>query len=116
MGDLFVMKNKKDRSKGEGKNLELSVAKRSQKAPDGNKRSPQTEVEIHHSQVNVADPEEQGTDAARESRLTSESTPVEQGHVFAESFGTIDEKRCRNCPISHLKDLRFKFHRRTSPC
>ena len=77
MDDPFVMKNKKAQSKGERILLEPTVATKSQKASDCNKKSPQTEVEIHHSPINVACPEERGTDAAREGRLTSESTPVE---------------------------------------
>ena len=89
MDDPFVKKNNKAQSKGDRIVLEPTVATKIQKASDCNKKSPQTEVEIHHSPINVADPEEQGTDAGREVRLTSESTPVEQVHDLARSTGTL---------------------------
>ena len=76
---------------------------RSQKA--SKEKVAMLKVEIHPNIARDETKAERRTAENENSRLTSESTPVEQGHDFATSNGTSNliERRCRNCPKFRLK-------------
>ena len=57
------------------------------------------EVEVHTDQTMNQNQEVHGPEE-RERRLASESTPVEQGHDFATSTGTLDREE-----MSELSDI-----------
>ena len=76
------------------------VETRSQKS--SGERKAMLEVEVHTVQAIYENKDAYGTEG-RDRRLASESTPVEQGHGFATSTGTMDREEMSNCPTSQLK-------------
>ena len=58
------------------------------------------EVEVHPDQAMHENEEMHGPDGRGNRRLASESTPVEQGHDFATSTGTLDREE-----MSELSDI-----------
>ena len=74
------------------------VETRSQKSSEEQK--PMLEVEVHPDQAMHENEEMHGPDGRRNRRLASESTPVEQGHDFATSTGTLDREE-----MSELSDI-----------
>ena len=77
------------------------VETRSQKSSE--ERKAMLEVEVHPDQAMHDNQEVHGPNGRGNTRLASESTPVEQGQDFDTSTGTLDERRCRNCPTSLQK-------------
>ena len=73
------------------------VATRSQKSSE--ERKAMLEVDVHTDQAMNENQEIHGPEG-RDRRLASESTPVEQGHDFATSTGTLDREE-----MSELSDI-----------
>ena len=73
------------------------VETRSQKSSE--ERKAMLEVEVHKDQAMNENQEIHGPEG-RDRRLASESTPVEQGHDFATSTGTLDREE-----MSELSDI-----------
>ena len=97
MTDLFVERIKRTRN---GKRKMVSgriVETRSQKSSEEQKIM--LEVEVNTDQVMDDNQEVHGLEG-RGRRLLSESTPVEQGHDFATSTGTLDREE-----MSELSDI-----------
>ena len=87
MNDLFVDQIKRARTdKGETVSGRM-VETRSQKTSE--ERKEMLEVEVNTDQAMNDNQEVHGLEG-RGRRLVSESTPVEQGHDFATSTGTLD--------------------------
>ena len=74
------------------------VETKSQKSPD--ERKAMLEMEIHPDQAMNESREIHGPEGRRNRRLSSESTPVEQGQDFATSTGTLDREE-----MSELSDI-----------
>ena len=97
MIDPFVERITRTRTdKGETVSSRM-VETRSQKSSE--ERKAMLEVEVHPDQAMNENQEIHGPDG-RERRLASESTPVEQGHDFATSTGTLDREE-----MSELSDI-----------
>ena len=73
------------------------VEARSQKSSE--ERKAMLEVDVHTDQATNENQEKHGPEG-RDKRLVSESTPVEQGHDFATSTGTLDREE-----MSELSDI-----------
>ena len=90
MTDLFVERITQTRtSKGKMFSGRM-VETRSQKSSEEQKTM--LEVEVHTDQAMHENEEMHGPDRRGNRRLASESTPVEQGHDFATSTGTLDRE------------------------
>ena len=74
------------------------VETRSQKSSEEQKAT--LEVEVHQDQAMHENEEMHGPDGRGNRRLAGESTPVEQGHDFATSTGTLDREE-----MSELSDI-----------
>ena len=97
MTDPFVDRIKRARTdKGESVSGRM-VETRSQKSSE--ERKAMLEVEVHTDQAMNENQEVHGPER-RGRRLASESTPVEQGHDFATSTGTLDREE-----MSELSDI-----------
>ena len=97
MTDHFVDRIKRARTdKGETVSGRM-VETRSQKSSE--ERKAMLELEVHTDQVMNENQEVQGPEG-RGRRLASEYTPVEQGHDFATSTGTLDRDE-----MSELSDI-----------
>ena len=98
MTDPFVERITRTRN---GKRKMVSgrmVETRSQKSSEEQKAM--LEVEVHPDQAMHDNVEMHGPDGRGNRRLASESTPVEQGHNFATSTGTLDQAE-----MSELSDI-----------
>ena len=88
MTDPFVERITRTQT-GKGKMVSgRMVETRSQKSSEEQKAM--LEVEVHSNQAVHENEEMHGPDGRGNRRLTSESTPVEQGQDFATSTGTLD--------------------------
>ena len=97
MTDPFVDRIKRARTDKVETVSGRMVETRSQKSSE--ERKAMLEVEIHTDQAMNENQEVHGPEG-RGRRLASESTPVEQGHDFATSTGTLDREE-----ISELSDI-----------
>ena len=98
MTDPFVERITRTRT-GKGKMVSgRMVETRSQKSSEEQKAI--LEVEVHPDQAMHENEEMHGPDGRGNRRLASESTPVEQGHDFATSTGTLDREE-----MSELSDI-----------
>ena len=97
MTDLFVDWIKRTRSDKEGTVSGRMVETRSQKTSEERRELLEVEVNADHTMN-----DNQGVNGleGRGRRLASESTPVEQGHDFATSTGTLDREE-----MSELSDI-----------
>ena len=97
MTDPFVERITRTRT-GKGETVSgRMVGTRSQKSSE--ERKAMLEVEVHSDQAMNENQEIHGPEG-RDRRLASESTPVEQGHDFATSTGTLDREQ-----MSELSDI-----------
>ena len=94
----FVERTKKTRSQKGSKISGGLVEARSQNVSED--RKTKKDVEIHRSPAPNVNKAARGTEGNGIRRLTSESTPVEQGHNFATSTGTLDREE-----MSKLSDV-----------
>ena len=97
MTDPFVDWIKRSRSDKRGTVSGRMVETRSQKTSE--ERRELLEVEVNTDQTMNDNQEVNGLEGRRR-RLASESTPVEQGHDFATSTGTLDREE-----MSELSDI-----------
>ena len=97
MTDPFVDWIKRSRSDKKGTVSGRMVEKRSQKTSEEQKELLEVEVNTDHT---MNDNQEVNGLEGRGRRLASESTPVEQGHDFATSTGTLDREE-----MSELSDI-----------
>ena len=87
MNDPFVERTERIRNKNGNKVSGRLVRTRSQKALG--EKEEMLEVEIHPNPVLDENQAGRGTEHNGNRRLTSESTPVERGHDFTTSTGTL---------------------------
>ena len=85
------------------------VEKRRQKASQDERAI--LEIEIHPNPALDENRAGRGTGGNANRRLTSESTPVEQGH----EQGLLIDKKFRNYPIFQLKTRQWESHLQTTP-
>ena len=98
MTDPFVERITRTRT-GKGKMVSgRMVETRSQKSSEEQKTM--LEVEVQPDQAMHENEEMHGPEGRGKGRLASESTPVEQGHDFATSNGTVDREQ-----MSELSDM-----------
>ena len=97
MTDPFVDWIKRSRSDKRGTVLGRMVETRSQKTSEERRELLEVEVNTDHT---MNDNQEVNELEGRGRRLASESTPVEQGHDFATSTGTLDREE-----MSELSDI-----------
>ena len=98
INDLFSERIARTRTSKGKKVSGRMVETRSQKTSEGQKAT--LEVEIHPDLALDENRAGRGTEGIDNSRLASQSTPVEQGQDFATSTGTLDREE-----MSELSDI-----------
>ena len=101
--DPFVQKITQSRTDNAKRTSGIMVETRSQKSCEGQKA--RLEVEAHSDPAMDDTQEGHGPEGSGNRRLTSESTPVEQGQDFATSTGTLDREEISELSVISTENL-----------